>query len=266
MIGGLLAAIGASLAYAVATVLQALGSRKAQGLNAFFQPLVVLGLVLDGAAFLLSLVAYASLPLFLVQAIIAASLVGVVVLAVPALHVSLRPRDIAGVIAVVLGLVVLGLATGDQPEVSPSGTFVVVVLGAAAVLAVALAVGYLKGPAWLLGAISALAYSGVAIAARGATSHGSWTSVVFQPLSAAVLLFGITAVIAYVRALERGPVSLAAALVSVIEVVVPGVVGVAFFGDGVASGWAIPALVAVAVCLAGCIVLSFSPANAAAEA
>jgi hypothetical protein len=89
--------------------------------------------------------------------------------------------------------------------------------------------------------------------------------VVFQPLAAAVVLFGITAVIAYVRALERGPVSLAAALVSVIEVVIPGVVGIALFGDGVAQGWMLAAIGAVAVCLAGCVVLSFSPANDAAE-
>jgi drug/metabolite transporter (DMT)-like permease len=265
VIGGLLAAIGASLGYAVATILQARGSRKAQGLHALVQPLVVVGFVLDGASFLLSLVAYASLPLFLVQSIIAASLVGVVALAVPVLHASLRPWDVAGVIAVVAGLVTLGLATGDQPEVRPSGTFVVVVLVAAAVLAVLLAAAYVKGPAWMLGTISALGYSGVAIAAREASPTGPWTSVVFQPLAAGVVLFGITAVIAYVRALERGPVSLAAALVSVIEVVIPGVVGIALFGDGVAQGWMLAAIGAVAVCLAGCVVLSFSPANDAAE-
>ena len=73
MIPGLLAAVGASVAYGVATLLQAVGARRAGGLAALRQPAVLGGLALDGAAFLVSLLAFARLPLFVVEAVIAAT-------------------------------------------------------------------------------------------------------------------------------------------------------------------------------------------------
>jgi drug/metabolite transporter (DMT)-like permease len=264
VIAGLLAALGASVGYAVATILQAVGSRRASGLRALYQPLVAAGLALDGASFLLSLVAYVRLPLFGVQTIIAASVAGVVLLAVPFLKVPLRRVDVAGVVAVVAGLAVVATVSGDQPATRAPDGFVLATLVCAGALAVLLAVLYRRGPAWSLGTASALGYAGVAVAARGATTGGDWWQLVLQPLAPAILVFGVVAFVAYVRALERGPVGLAAGLVAVIEVVVPGLAGLALFGDSVPAGLAVPAAVAVAVALAGCVVLSRSPANGVA--
>ena len=56
-----------------------------------------------------------------------------------------------------------------------------------------------------------------------------------------------------------------AATVSVLEVLVPGVVGLAVLGDVVRSGWAVPAVLATLVAVGGCVVLATSPSNAAAE-
>jgi len=117
-------------------------------------------LAIDGAAFALSLIAYGRLPLFVVQTVIASSVAGVVVLAVPALHVSLRPVDWVGVGAVVTALVVLGLAGGEQPPVPPSRALVLAVLVVIGLLAATLVMLYRRGPAWVLGTISALGYSG----------------------------------------------------------------------------------------------------------
>jgi drug/metabolite transporter (DMT)-like permease len=260
----LLAAFGASAGYAVATILQALGTRRSTGLRALAQPLVLLGLALDGASFLLSLVAYARLPLFLVQTVIAASVAFVVVLAVPLLKVSLRRRDVVAVVAVVAGLVGLALIGSDQPPATPPPGFTAAMLAGLAVLAVALGLGYRSGPAWLFGTISALGYAGVAIAARGARTSGSWSELVAQPLTIAVVGFGVIAFTAYVRALDVGPVTLAASLVAVIEVAVPGVAGLFLFGDNVPADASLPGALAVLVALAGCVVLGSSPATAAA--
>lgn len=260
----LLAAFGASVGYAVATILQALGTRRSTGLRALTQPLVLLGLALDGASFLLSLMAYARLPLFLVQTIIAASVAFVVLLAVPVLKVSLRRQDVVAVLAVVAGLIGLALVGSDQPAASPPSGFVAATLAGLVVLAVVLGLGYRSGPASLFGTISALGYAGVAIAARGARTSGSWSELVAQPLTIAVVGYGVIAFTAYVRALEVGPVALAASLVAVIEVVVPGVAGLFLFGDSVPAGAALPGVLAVLIALAGCVVLGFSPATAAA--
>ncbi|MGW6229132.1 hypothetical protein ACWFQT_18680, partial [Cellulosimicrobium cellulans] len=81
MILSLLAAVAASVLYAVSTIMQAVATRRAHGLAAVAQPLVIGGLVVDGVAWLLSLLALDHLPLFVVQAVVAASLVVVVLLA-----------------------------------------------------------------------------------------------------------------------------------------------------------------------------------------
>lgn len=264
MIVGLLAAVGASIGYGVATIMQAVGTRRAHGMAAFGNPLVLGGLALDGACFLLSLLAFARLPLFAVETVIAASVVVVVLLARPFLGAPLRPVDLAAAVGVVLSLVVLAAASGDQPPVHAHGTFLVATVAGAGALAVLLAASYAKGPAWLLGLVSALGYAGVAIGARGARTDGPLLHVVLQPMAVVVVGCGVIAVLAYVRALERGPVGLAAATVSVVEVLVPGLVGAAFLGDTVRAGWLPGVVLAVGVALAGCVVLARSPANAAA--
>lgn len=264
MILGLLAAVGASVGYGIATILQAVGTRRAGGLAAFGQPLVLGGLALDGACFLLSLLAFARLPLFAVETIIAASLVVVVLLARAVLGVPLRRADLVAVAVVLVGLAVLGAAAGGQPPVPADAAFARVSLVGLGVLAVGTAVLYRTGPAWTMGLASALGYSGVAIGARAARTDGRLLDLVRQPMAVLVVASGLIAVVAYIRAVERGPVSLAAALVSVVEVVVPGVVGLVFLGDTVRAGWAVPAGAAVLVALVGCVVLAGSPANEAA--
>jgi len=259
---GLLAACGASVGYGVATILQAVGSRRGGGLAAFRQPLVLGGLALDGACFLLSLVAFRRLPLVVVETVLAASLAVVVLAAHLVLRTALRRADLAAVGAVLAGLVVLVLASGEQPAARPGARFTAAALVLTAVLVLATVALYRRGPAWTLGLASALGYSAVAIGARAATA-GGWVAMVRQPIALVVLAGGLVAVVAYVRALERGPVGLAAALVSVVEVVVPGVVGLAFLGDGVRAGWGVAALGGVVVALAGCVVLARSPGTAA---
>jgi len=256
---GLLAAVGASVGYGVATVLQALGARRAAGLSALRQPAVVGGFVLDGLSFLVSLVAFARLPLFLVETVVASSLVVVVLLAHPVLHAPLRAIDLAASAVVVGGLVVLAGAGGSQPAAAADGAVVRWVFVALAVLVVGTAAAYRGAPAWVMGLASALGYSGVAVGVRAARTTGSLAELLWQPMALVVALSGLVAVVAYVRALELGPAGLAASLVSVVEVVVPGLVGLLVLGDTVRAGWAVPAGVAVLAALAGCVVLARAP-------
>ena len=261
MIVGLLAAIGASVGYGVATVLQALGARRSTGLSALRQPAVLGGFALDGLSFLVSLLAFARLPLFLVETVIASSLVVVVLLAHPVLHTPLRSVDLVASAVVVGGLVVLAGAGGSQPAASAGPTVERWVFVALGLLVVGIAASYRRAPAWVMGLASALGYSGVAIGVRAARTTGSLGAIVWQPMALVVALSGLVAVVAYVRALERGPAGLAASLVSVGEVVVPGAVGLAVLGDSVRAGWAVPAAVAIALALVGCLVLARAPGN-----
>lgn len=144
-------------------------------------------------------------------------------------------------------------------------TFVRVSLIAVGVLAVGTAACYRRAPAWTMGLASGLGYAGVAIGARAARTGGTLLDLVRQPMVVVVVAGGLIAVVAYVRAVERGSVSMAAALVAVIEVVVPGTVGLLLLGDTVRGGWAPAAWVAVLAALVGCVTLANSPATEAAN-
>lgn len=261
---GLGLALVACVLYGVATLLQAAGSRRAEGLGAFLQPLVVIGLVVDGAAFLVSLVAYASAPLFLVQTIVAAAVV-IAVLGAPRVlpGVQLRRREVAGALVVLAGLVAVAASAGREEPRAPGGSFVTVLIVLAVVTALATALAYRRGPAWLLALLAGLGFSLVAIGARTAVTDGTLLGAVLHPVAVVVVLGGAVGVVGNIRALERGSVAVAAATVSVIEVVVPSVVGVLVLGDGVRPGWGPGLVAAVAVALAGCVVLAASPAGRA---
>jgi drug/metabolite transporter (DMT)-like permease len=259
VIVGLIAAVAASVGYGVATVLQAVGARRAGGLAAFRQPTVIGGFALDLIAFFASLVAFARLPLFLVQAVVAASIVVVVLVAHPVLHTPLRRADLVAAAVVVAALVVLAGAAGTQPPTTADAAVVRVTLIAVGLLVSLTLAFYSRGPAWVMGVSSALGYSGVAIGVRGAHTEGTLREIVWQPMAVVVVVSGLVAVVAYVRALERGSASLAASIVSVGEVVVPGLIGLLVLGDTVREGWAVPAALAIAAAVGGCLVLARAP-------
>ncbi len=80
----------------------------------------LIGLALDGAGFLLTVVALQSLPLFVVEAFTAGALAVTAVAAAVWLKMPLSRGEWLGVAAVVAGLVALGLSAGEGEEVELS--------------------------------------------------------------------------------------------------------------------------------------------------
>ena len=265
MILSLVAALAAAVGYGVSTIMQAVATRSTHGLAAVTTPLVVAALLVDGLAWLLSLVALDRLPLFLVQAVLAGSVVVVVLLARWFLGARLRRVDVVAVVAVVLALVVIGAAGGEQPPTAPPAGFVAVLVTGSVLLALATVLLYRSGSSRALSVAAGLGYSVAALGARTAHAADDLLGTVLQPVAVAVVLGGVVGAVAYLRALEQGRVGGTAATASVLEVVVPGGIGVAVLGDVVRDGWAVPAVLALAVALAACVVLATSPANSAAE-
>jgi hypothetical protein len=270
----LLAALMAALLYGSGSVLQAVAARRASGPGVLRHPWYVAGLACDLLGWLASLVALRALPLFTVQALLAGSLVVTVLLARVVLHARLRRVDGVAVGVVVAALVVLALAAGPDAaaRVLPGG-FTAAVLVALMLIAVAGAVAYRHGPGWVLAGLAGAAASGAAIcaravsvpgAARGAAIGAVALAVAAEPLAWAVAGFGLLTTVFYARALERAGVGASTAVLSVIEVVVPGVVGLAVLHDTVRPGWPIAAAVAAVLALTACVTLATSPATTAA--
>lgn len=266
---GLGLALLACVLYGAATLVQAAGTAAATakgdgGLGAFLQPLVIIGLVIDGGAFLVSLVAYDHAPLFLVQTIIAAAVV-VSVLGAPRFlpGVSLRTVDMVGAGIVLVGLVVVAGAAGVEDPRKPGGSFITMLIVIAVVVGALAAASYRWAPAWLMAVYSGIGFSLVAIGARSAETDGTLLGAILHPVAVVVLLGGAVGVVGNIRALEKGSVAIAAAIVSLIEVVIPSVVGVSVLGDSVRPGWGVALVVAITVALGGCALLAASPAGKA---
>ena len=286
------AAVLASLAYGVASVLQAsaalavardagagtgagTGAGAASGSTArvLARPSYLLGLGADLLGWVLSLVAVRGLPLFAVQAVLAASLAVTVLLAARVLGARLRRRDAVAVAAVVTGSAVLAASARGRPA-PPVGPGVAVgVAAAVGVVAVASALGWRRGPALGPAVLAGTGYGLAAVAARAVhpvRPPAGWLSgpavahLAANPLVWAVLVGNLVGTVVYARALQRAAVGPAAAGLWVAEVVVPGALGLALLGDTVRPGWGVPALLATVAVLAAVVVLAGAPGTAAA--
>ncbi len=257
-------AVAGCVGYGVASVLQGVGSARASGPAVLVQPVYVVGLVCDGLAWLVSLVALRVLPLFVVQSVLAASVAVTVVLAWIVLGTRLRARDgvSIGVMALALGALAAAFPASDAP---PGDAPTAWLLGGLAVLGVATAAAYGRGGSVPLAALAGAAFAGAAVCARAADLSGGALALATEPLLWAILGFGVAGTLAYARSLERGAVGPATAVLWSAEAVLAGVAGVVALGDAVRPGWAPVAVLSVVAALACCAVLATGPAQAALE-
>ena len=122
MVLGLACALFAAVAYGSASVLQGIAAQRTEQGSGLDPRLMVRlarsvpylsGLGLDLAGFVASLVALRTLPLFLVQSAVASS-VGVTAVIAAAIGVRLRGREVASLVVLAAGLLMLAISA--QPE------------------------------------------------------------------------------------------------------------------------------------------------------
>ncbi|MCW2944706.1 MAG: integral rane protein [Actinoallomurus sp.] len=267
MIWSLLGAIAAAVCFGVASVMQAVAARSAPaGEGVDLRLLVrlvgqvpfVAGLGLDLLGFLAELVALRSLPLFVVQAAVAANLAVTAVVAARVLHTRLSAREWIAVAAVCAGLAMLGLASGHENPAAVGLRFRFVLLGCVAVIGVAgIVVGRIRGEAGsvALGLVAGLGFGFVAIGARVLTSL-SPLDLLRDPAAYVVASGGLVAFVFFATALQRGSVTTTTAAVVVAETVVPALIGVLLLGDRTRHGFEWVAVVGFLMAVAGALVLA----------
>jgi drug/metabolite transporter (DMT)-like permease len=244
------AALAAAVAFGVASLLQEDGARREpvrrdvgiRLLGALLrQPAFVLGTALDAAGFVLTFVALRHLPLFAVEATVSSAI------AVTAIGSALRGERLsragrAAVVAVVLGLALIGSSALPEGPPTISGLGRLALLGGVPALA---AIGFatgrrMQGPtaAPALGALAGLAFAGFGVASRVLPHAPN----VGDPLSWAAVAYIALGILLYGAALQRGPVTAVMASTTAVETVFPALVGLAL-ADGARAG-----LGPVAVC------------------
>ena len=270
MVLGMVCALFAAVGYGTASVLQSVAARKADSSPGLDPRLLVRlarslpyvsGLGLDLAAFVASLVALRTLPLFFVQSAVAAS-VGVTAVIAAAIGVRLRGREIASL--VVLGAGLLLLAASAQPDRGTPLTLGVrwgllscaVVMGAAGAL---VARGNGRSSAHALAVLAGLAFTIVAITARSLTVPSPRWHVLADPGLWAILALGALGMLLFTTALQRGSVTSATALTFAVETIVPAGIGLAFLGDSTRPGFALVAAVGFVLTIAGTLALATDP-------
>lgn len=265
----MLAALGAAVCFGVASVLQAMAARAAVPgsgsgvdtrllLRAARQWRYVVGLGLDGAGFVLELIALRSLPIYAVGAALAASLAVTAVTASRLLGARLSGREWAAVGTVCGGLALLGLASGSEGS-GHGGTALRwgSLAAAAAVLAVGAAAGRLpeRARAAALGLGAGFGFGVVEVAVR--LIDGLTPSVLLtNPALYALLLGGGAAFLLLTSALQRGSVTAATAGMVLGETVGPALVGLLALHDRTRSGWAPAAILGFLLALAGALILA----------
>jgi drug/metabolite transporter (DMT)-like permease len=264
---GLLGALAAAVCYGTASVLQAVAAR-ATAPTRDVDPRLLLrllrrgpflgGLLLDGAGFAAEFVALRTVPVFLVQAAVAASLAVTALVAVPVLKVRLRPPEWAAVAAVCAGLALLGVATGAEGSAPVGYGFRLVLLGCVVLLCgVGFAAGRLRGRARsaVLGLVAGLAFGVVALAVRVLPSL-SPAHLVRDPAAYAVVGGGVVAFLFLAAGLQRGAVTVTTGAMVVGETLAPAAAGILLLGDRTRPGFAPVAVAGFVVTLAATLALA----------
>ncbi|HEY3733694.1 MAG TPA: hypothetical protein VGL63_07240 [Streptosporangiaceae bacterium] len=258
MLVSLIAAVVAPLCYGLASAMQAIAVRSARrppgsaGTGAFaaVDPGLVVRMMrqwrflaslgLDMLGFVAQLIALHRLPLFAVQAMIAANLAVTAVCASWLIGAVLGWREWLAIGGVVIGVGLLGSSAGAQGAASVGNTFkLALIVAVAGVGLIGLAAARLPGMARtpLLGAVAGLGYGVLAVAARVLTGY-SPAVLVRDPAAYALAAAGIVSFLFYATALEGGSVTVATAAVVLVETVPPAAVGIALLGDRTRPGLA----------------------------
>lgn len=279
---GFLLALGCSLCYGTATVLQAAGTRSVEAgsgsgvdavllLRAVRQWRYLVGIGLDVVGFLLQVAALRLVPIYVVAAALAASIAVTGVVAAWVLSARLSRVEWCAVGVVCASLVALAVAAGPGHfRHAPAGLGWALLGVVAAVLIAGFAAGRLpdRARALALGLGAGTGFGVVEVGVRlidviDPTTRSFYTN----PALYAAAAGGAAGFLLLTSALHRGSVTTAVAGMVVGETLAPAFVGVAWLGDTARDGLGGLVIAGFAVAVAATLVLArFGEAPAPSEA
>jgi len=261
-------AIVTALGYGIGSVMQAAAARRAE-MRPNLDPMLLVRLAgdityvsslgLDLIGFVASVVALRTLPLFMVQSAIAGS-VGVTAIAASiAFGVRLERHEHAALVGLLLGFALLALSArpGHAATLGTAGHWL---LGAGVVIVALLGAvsarisGHRAGIGLALAA--GLSFAGTGVAARELeVPHVAW-HLVGEPVAIALALYALLGVLLFATALQRSSVTAVAALVFLVETVIPSTIGLVFLGDRARPHLAVVAVLGFVVTVAASVALA----------
>jgi drug/metabolite transporter (DMT)-like permease len=268
---GLLLALGCSVCYGTASVLQAAATRSVEAgsgsgvdavllLRAVRQWRYLAGFGLDGLGFLLQVVALRLVPIYVVASALAASLAVTAIVAAWVLSARLSSAEWTAVGVVCASLAMLGLAAGPEGSRHGPAGLAWALLGAVAAIVIAGAAGGRlsdRPRALALGLGAGGGFGVVEVGVRlidliDPTKGTFYTN----PALYAVLAGGATGFLLLTSALQRGSVTTAVGGMVAGETIAPALVGVVWLGDRTRDGLGWMVFAGFAIAVAGTLVLA----------
>jgi len=261
---GILEASAAMILYSIAGLMQSVGAQRATRRRPVaVQPAFLGGLGVDLVAWLCAVLALQRLPVFAVQAVIGGSIAVTALVNAYLVGVRLPSTSRIGVVACLVGLVLVAASAGEEQLPVHSRSVDVVLLAAVLLLGVAALVLRTGARAWPLALIAGMGFGGSALAIRAAhmqTGAGvDLAALLGQPSTYLVIGYWSVGIVGYVSALSRGDIGAVTAVYLVTQVLIPGMVGIVLLGDPVRPGWLWVLVVGLAAAVAGTVVLAKAP-------
>jgi drug/metabolite transporter (DMT)-like permease len=263
---GVLFAVLAALCTAVATIMQAIGARRVHRYRSLDPRLLlsvmksgpyVTGLALLALSFVATLVALRSTPLFVVQAIGAASLAVIAGASVVIYRTRLHVIEWGAIGAVMVGVALLLIAQRSGAAVN------LPLVGRWALLVAALVLGvgafiarrFLAGAHWP-SLLAGLAFGDAAVASRVVAGVKQSAIMVFAaPVAYSVAVAGLIGALLFTFALQRGSITAVFGMSTVGQTLGPAATGMLLLGDRVHAGMWPVAGVGFALTVGGAVLL-----------
>ncbi|WP_327039855.1 hypothetical protein [Micromonospora maris] len=236
------------VAYGIANLLQSVAAARTTVQHTFDPGLLwrlaghrtyLVGLVCQVGAFVLAFLARRDLPLFLVQASVAAGLGVTALLGVIVLKWRLPMAEVVLLLLLFAGITALVLSAQPAPS-KPLGTAgviaLLVALGAIAVLGI-FAVRLQGAPGSVaLGSLAGLGFSAAAVAARPLASAPTWDAFLTDPLLYLLIGHSIVGQLLLGLAMQRGSTTAAVAAMDAAGAVPAAIVGLLLLNDKIWPG------------------------------
>ncbi|HEY2193905.1 MAG TPA: hypothetical protein VGH76_16635 [Actinomycetospora sp.] len=265
---GILVVLAGSVCSGCAAVLQALAARSIPDTGKGLRAGLVLdllrrwrflvGLALDLCSFVAATIALRVLPVFLVQAVVAANLAVTAVVAWYVLGTRLRRAELVAILAVCAGLAGLGVSAAPQSSEHGTTALHFGFLGAVGVLAL-LGVGASRLPgrwnAAALGLLAGFAFGLVNLCSRVLPSFEP-AVLLTAPSFYAMPLAGLCALLFLNTALQRESVVAASAGTILGQTIFPAAIGLVALGDHTRDGFTSLAIAGFVVALVGTLLLT----------
>jgi drug/metabolite transporter (DMT)-like permease len=279
---GFLLALGCSVCYGIASVLQAVAARSVEAggksgvdaalvFRAVRQWRYLAGIGLDGLGFVLQVMALRLVPIYVVAAALAASIAVTGVVSVWVLSARLSPAEWTAIGVVCVSLATLACAAGPGHfRHGPAGLGWALIGVVAAILVGGVTAGRLpdRERALALGLGAGTGFGVVEIGVRLVDQIDPTKAAFYtNPALYAAAGGGIAGFLLFTSALQRGSVTTTVAAMVVGETIAPALIGVVWLGDTARPGWGWVVILGFVVAVAATLVLArFGEAPSPAEA